>query len=274
MVTTGIIGAMQEEVAEIIADMRQQAGYTCRRIGMRDYHAGAFDGQSCVVVLARIGKVAAAVTAVTLIREFGVDEIIFTGLAGGLAAGGNVGDVVIAGSLVQHDLDARPFFPRHEVPLLGVAEFVTDAALCTELESAAMAFLATDFRRSITLEIAAGFGIGEPLLHCGLVLSGDRFIGDAGEAAELLTRFPTALAVEMEGAAVAQVCHEHALPCAILRTISDRADANAHVDFGQFLSSVASTYSDGILRQFFRARHAAAGSRVVLRTAVDASGIA
>jgi adenosylhomocysteine nucleosidase len=274
MLRTGIIGAMQEEVAEIIAGMRLQAGYACSRIGMRDYHVGAFDGQSCVVVLARIGKVAAAVTAVTLIREFNVDEIIFTGLAGGLAPSGKVGDVVIAGSLVQHDLDARPFFPRHEVPLLGVAEFVTDAALCSELENAAMQFFATDFRRAVASEIAAGFGIGEPALHCGLVLSGDRFVGDADEAAELLSRFPDALAVEMEGAAVAQVCHEHVLPCAILRTISDRADANAHVDFGQFLTSVASTYSDGILRQFFRARHVASGATPGLRALVDGQGLA
>ncbi len=256
MLTVGIIGAMHEEVATIIAAMATQPGYGCRRIGMRDYHVGAFDGQACVVVLARIGKVAAAVTAVTLIREFAVDQIVFTGLAGGLAADGQVGDVVIARSLVQHDLDVRPLFPRYEVPLLGVAAFFTDAALGAELEQAARLFLLSGLAGAVTPAMLDSFGIGAPTLHCGLVVSGDQFVGSTDDVAALRARFPAALAVEMEGAAVAQVCHEHALPFAILRTISDRADDGAHVDFDRFLTQVASHYSDGILRQFFAARRA------------------
>lgn len=224
---------------------------------MRDYHVGSVAGQACVVVLARIGKVAAAVTAVTLIREFGVGEIVFTGLAGGLGKDVRLGDVVIGRSLVQHDLDARPFFPRHEVPLLGISALLTDDALSAELERATGKFFASGVAQAMPSGALADFGINEPLLHRGLVLSGDQFIGDAMLAAHLLERFPTALAVEMEGAAVAQVCHEHALPCAVLRTISDRADGDAHLDFGAFLATVASTYSDRILRQFFAARTAA-----------------
>lgn len=259
MSLTGIIGAMHDEIAHLIAGMRAQPGYACRTIGMRDYHLGAIDGQPCVVVLARLGKVAAAVTAVTLIREFGVDEIVFTGLAGGLADAATVGDVVIGASLVQHDMDARPFFARHEVPLLGMTAFAADAGLCAELAGAAAVFLQTTLPAAVEASVLAGFGVKAPALHCGLILSGDQFIGDAAAASALRARFPEALAVEMEGAAVAQVCHEHGVPQVVLRTISDRADANAHADFGSFLACVASHYSDGILREFFAARRRSAG---------------
>lgn len=254
MTIVGIIGAMHEEVAHLIAGMSAQSGYLRRQVGMRDYHVGRFASQPCVVVLARIGKVAAAVTAVTLIREFGVTDIIFTGLAGGLATCGRVGDIVLATRLVQHDLDARPLFPQYEVPLLGRAEFAVDSSLHGELAQAAQAFFTHDFPSALPAATCAAFGIEAPSVHSGLILSGDQFIGDPGEAVRLTTAFPEALAVEMEGAAVAQVCHEYERPFAVLRTISDRADANAHVDFGKFLASVASVYSDGILRQFFLAR--------------------
>lgn len=245
---------MHEEIADIIAAMQRLPGYSCSSIGMRDYHVGDYLQQPCVVVLARIGKVAAAVTAVTLIRQFDVAELIFTGLAGALADQCRIGDIVIATNLAQHDLDARPFFRRHEVPLLGRIEFATEIRLCNELERAARHFLRTAASNPVMCEAAAAFGIIDPAVHHGQILSGDQFIGDGATAADLLVRFPHALVVEMEGAAVAQVCHEHGVACAILRTVSDRADGNAHVDFGSFLASIASTYSDGILRQFFHDR--------------------
>ena len=249
---------MHEEIADLIGAMQRLPGYRCSTIGMRDYHVGNYQQQPCVVVLARIGKVAAAVTAVTLIRQFDVDELIFTGLAGGLADQCRIGDIVIASALAQHDLDARPFYPRHEVPLLGRIEFATEARLCTELECAARQFLGSEARSPARRAVEAAFRIIDPAVHHGLIVSGDQFVGDAATAADLLIRFPKALAVEMEGAAVAQVCHEHGIACAILRTVSDRADGNAHVDFGSFLASIASNYSDGILRQFFAARRLAA----------------
>jgi adenosylhomocysteine nucleosidase len=65
---------------------------------------------------------------------------------------------------------------------------------------------------------------------------------------------PDALAVEMEGAAIAQVCHEYDVPCAIVRTISDTADAHAPASFASFLTEIAGTYSNGILKQFLQAR--------------------
>ena len=91
------------------------------------------DGHEVVAVLSRIGKVAAATTATTLIERFGVSRIVFTGVAGGLAPQVNVGDVVVAREFIQHDMDASPLFPRYEVPLTGRSHFPADAAMCDAL---------------------------------------------------------------------------------------------------------------------------------------------
>ncbi len=245
---------MHGEIAELISAMTAQSDSRIERIGMRDYHVGELDGQPCVVALARIGKVAAAATTVTLIREFGVTEIIFTGLAGGIAAQAKVGDVVLADQLIQHDLDASPIFPRYEVPLLGRSTFATDMALSAELKIAAEGFLRDDLPHAITQKNQDIFQLQQVALHVGTIASGDQFISDIAHANRIATALPEVLAVEMEGAAVAQICYEYGVPYAVLRTISDRADATAHVDFGQFLDGVASHYSAGIVRQFLSER--------------------
>jgi adenosylhomocysteine nucleosidase len=64
-----------------------------------------------------------------------------------------------------------------------------------------------------------------------------------------------ALAVEMEGAALAQVCHAYGVPLAVVRTLSDRADDNAHTDFLQFVKDVASPYSAAIVSEFLTRMH-------------------
>lgn len=270
-VTLGILAAIHDEIADLLDEMgksgmvvegadtglfRSAGSAVCKRIGMRDYHTGEIYGQPCVIVLARIGKVAAAATTVTLIREFGVSEIIFTGLAGSAAAEVNIGDLVIADRLVQHDLDARPLFPQHEVPLLGMAAFPAAGALSAELCDATRRFLSDDLPVAVKPEILTEFGIAAPRLHVGMIASGDQFIADPSHAQRIRAALPAAIAVEMEGAAVAQICHEYDIPFAVVRTISDRADNSAHVDFGKFLATVASHYSNGILRRFLLRRAA------------------
>jgi adenosylhomocysteine nucleosidase len=99
---------MHEELSAVLAllpDERKQAA------GGREFWVGHLHGQEVVAVLSRIGKVAAATTAHALVERFGVDRIVFTGVAGGLAPGVNRGDVVIADSFLQHDLDASPHLP-------------------------------------------------------------------------------------------------------------------------------------------------------------------
>jgi len=249
---------MQEELGALLAAMPDEAPL---RLAGREFWLGHLDGQDVVVVLSRIGKVAAAMTATLLVHEFGAERAIFTGTAGGLHPSARVGDVVVASALLQHDMDASPLFPRHEVPLYGTDRFATDLALSRALAAAAGAVLdgatrgdAADGDAASGLDGAAlrEFALAAPAVHIGLVVSGDRFVASAAECAALRERLPAALAVEMEGAALAQVCHDLGVPFAVVRTISDRADDAAHVDFGRFVASIASRYSVAIVRRFLR----------------------
>jgi len=164
---------------------------------------------------------------------------LFTGVAGGLAAGIRVGDVVVARELLQHDMDASPLFPRYEVPLTGRSRFAADTLLGDQVAAAALRCLG-ELEHAVEPQHLAEFGISAPRMHQGLVISGDRFVATAAESAALRHALPDALAVEMEGAAVAQVCADFGLPYAVLRVISDRADDTAHHDFLRFTREVAS----------------------------------
>ena len=155
----GIMAALQQEIADLLALMGPQMHLT--RIGQRDYYEGRIGEHDCVVVLARIGKVAASASCVTLIREFKVEQIVFTGLAGGLGPEVRIGDVVVASELMQHDFDASPIFPRYEIPLLGRARFAADEALSQQLIGAARDYLQqTDgFTKDVSAEVIAQFGL-------------------------------------------------------------------------------------------------------------------
>lgn len=251
MKTIGIIAAMHDEIAGLVQEMGSDV--VRHHIGRRDYHVGTLHGQRCVVVLARIGKVAAAATTVTLIREFDVQEIIFTGLAGAVSSHIRVGDVVVAQALLQHDLDASPLFAPYEVPLLGRDRFDADVAVSDRLAQCMHDYLQDDFSRHVPAEIQAQFRLDAPTVHRGIIISGDQFVGDAKRVQALRDVLPDALCVEMEGAAVAQICYEYDVPFAVLRTISDSADNSASVDFSAFLENVARVYSAGVLRRYLSA---------------------
>jgi adenosylhomocysteine nucleosidase len=228
---TAIVSAMREELSAVLALLPDEQKQV---VGGREFWVGHLHGQEVVAVLSRIGKVAAATTATALVERFRVDRIVFTGVAGGLAPGVNRGDVVIADAFLQHDLDASPLFPRYEVPLYGTDRFATDAALTDGLAAAAR-------------EALHGTHV-----HRGLVVSGDRFIASAADSQALQQALPAALAVEMEGAAFAQVCRDYGVPFAAVRTVSDRADDAAHGDFLSFIDQVASRHSAAIVQAFLR----------------------
>lgn len=246
---TGIMAAMPPELAAVLARLPDEQR---QRVAGRDFWLGHWHGHDVVAVLSRVGKVAAATTAAVLIERFGVGRILFTGTAGGLGEGVRVGDLVLADGFVQHDMDASPLFPRFEVPLYGRARFGVHAPLSAALGQAARQALAAP-ARTLGHEAVAAFGLHAPRLHTGLIASGDRFVATAAESAALRAALPDALAVEMEGAAVAQVCHDCGVPFAAVRAISDRADDSAHVDFSRFIEQVASRYSQAVLDAFFAA---------------------
>ncbi len=240
----GIMAALPQELGSLIESMNAAGNVQVRVIGRREYHVGVAFGVPCVATLARVGKVAAATTATALIHVFGVDAILFTGVAGGVHPDVRVGDIVVGSSLMQHDLDASPIFPRFEVPLLGVSRLDADASLSTALFEASQSFLADNHAA-----LEARFSVHPPKVYRGLIVSGDRFVSSHEEVGALRTLLPDALAVEMEGAALAQVCYEHDVAFAVVRTISDTADADAPASFMEFLHALSGTYSSGILQR-------------------------
>ncbi len=229
-----IVAAMPEELQTVLDAIPDEAP---RQLAGRTFWAAHWEGHEVVAVLSGIGKVAAATTTATLLSHFEVDAVLFTGVAGGLGAGVQVGDVVVATELLQHDLDASPLFPRFEIPGRGVARLPTHSALSDAVTAAATQVLASRQKARV---------------HQGLIVSGDRFVSSASESSALRQALPDALAVEMEGAALAQVCHDFGVPFAVVRTISDRADDTAHVDFGRFIDEVARHVALDIVRGTLR----------------------
>jgi adenosylhomocysteine nucleosidase len=177
-----------------------------------------------------------AITSTLLIQHFGVRSVLLVGVAGRVAEELAIGDVVVASHLVHHDLDVSPIFPRYEVPTLGLARLAADETLSELAYEAAQGVL------------AAGRA-GGAKVATGLVLSGDQFL-DADGLRDLRRRFPDGLAVEMEGAAVAQVCIESRTPFAVVRSISDDGDAG---EFERFLVGQSGRDARDIARRLLTA---------------------
>ena len=243
MKPVAIIGAMQQELAGLKQAL--QGSHTIQ-IGTRQVTTGTWHGHPVVLALSHIGKVAAATTATALIERFDVTDIIFTGVAGGLMPGVNVGDMVVATEFMQHDMDASPLFPPMEVPLYGRAHFPTDLRLTQSLKAAAQDILKNP-GQWLDIDVLHELHVQAPRVHAGVVVSGDRFVSTSAERQALQQRLPKALAVEMEGAAVAQVCFDYGVPFGAVRTISDRADDSATHDFSRFIEEVAGRYSLALL---------------------------
>lgn len=244
--TIGIMGAMPEEIFLISSKIENKEIVS---IGNREYISGKLCGVKVVTVFSRWGKVASAQTATTLITKFNVDKIIFTGVAGGADRTLDIGDVVISRDLIQHDMDASPIpaFAKFEIPLLGITHFKADPELIRMAESAAYYFLDTVNTQDIPLTILDHYQITRPKIVIGTIATGDEFIADKLKIAELRTQIPGLQCIEMEGASVAQVCHEHLIPFVVIRAISDKADSTAIHDFPNFVKHIVSHYSLGIV---------------------------
>ncbi len=249
----GIIGAMYDEVSLIKEAMQIQETLS---IGGRDYYQGLLYNQKIVLVLSRIGKVAASVTATLMLERFDIDYILFIGVAGAGNSAVNVGDVVVADFLLQHDVDVRPFYQVHEVAVLNKALFEADTVLAKRLLKATENFLNYKLTTQINADSLKKFHVSEPKAHFATIASGDQFVHDADILRNIHDRIRdvqnvTLGCIEMEGAAVAQVCYELNKPVVVLRTISDNANHSAAIDFTSFLKEVASYYALGILEEFF-----------------------
>jgi adenosylhomocysteine nucleosidase len=243
----GFIFAMEEEQKGLEALLEQTQ---VLEKGGRRYVSGIFHGLDCVSVLSGIGKVAAAITATCLIEHFSVSHVVLSGVAGAADTGLHIGDIVVATELLQHDMDSRPLFPRFEIPLKARSRFAPDRALTALLSRSAQFFVDKELQLLISTPDIHRFGLQDVKIQQGLIASGDQFITDHGVLAKLKQDLPDLLAVEMEGAAIAQVCHDYQIPFAILRTISDDAGEHASFNFSQFIEQVAAQYSLAILSHF------------------------
>jgi adenosylhomocysteine nucleosidase len=245
-----VVSAMHDELRALLPVLTQR---TTVALAGRTFHCGQIAGHPVVLVLSGVGKVAAATTAVLLMQAFQARELVFTGVAGGLGTGVRVGDVVVARQLLQHDMDASPLFPRFEVPLTGRTHFDADPALADALGDAAQRCV-DRVHSLIGAAHCEDFAVRDAAVHHGLIISGDRFVSSHADSDGLRALLPLALAVEMEGAAVAQACADFDRPFAVLRTVSDRADDNAHVDFSRFIKEVASVYTRAIIEDWLAHR--------------------
>ena len=246
----GIMGAIPEEingVAHLLTNKQEH------RIGKRTYFTGELNHQKVVVVYSRIGKVAAATTVSTLILKFNVTEIFFTGVAGAIHSTLKIGDIVLGQSLIQHDMNAQPLFPAYEIPLLGKAYFEAENQQIETATSAILELLEQQHLHNVISEKDLNkFNIHAPQLHVGLIGSGDLFFSTNSQKEKLQENLPEILCVEMEGAAVAQVCYEFGIPFTIIRTISDEADDHSTVDFNSFIEKISNVYSIEIIKNIIK----------------------
>jgi len=242
----GIICAMESEIQLLINDIKSSKTTT---IANRVFIEGELYGNSVVLVMSRIGKVAAASTATTLIDRFGVDTVIFCGTAGGIDKSLNVGDVVVGDLSVQHDVVVMG--ELFTIPRIDVAYFKSEETLVKRLFLAVEDYITHDMHKEIPQEHLDQFNIKEPKVVTGTVASGDQFICDGSKNAWLQENVDNIKCVEMEGAAVAQVCYEFGVPFAIIRVISDSADSDSVVDFYAFVSEAACHFTRGIVKAFF-----------------------
>lgn len=244
-----ILSAMAEENASLVSQMTNAEEV---KVGRRVYHRGELWGIDVVVVFSHWGKVAAASTTTMLIDHFDASEILFTGVAGAVSSSLNVGDIVVASDLYQHDMDARPIIERHEIPLLGIRAIPSCLTRRRQLVQASTTFVNQQLEECLPAGAVEEFSLNTPKVMTGAVASGDQFISSQKDVEDLRQRLPDVLCVEMEGAAVAQVCIEFGIPFSVVRTISDAANEAAGVDFPKFINEVAQVYSLGIVKNLLQ----------------------
>jgi adenosylhomocysteine nucleosidase len=231
----GIIGAMEPEVALL----RQQINnVTSTALGSYTFYSGTLAGMSVVLVQSGIGKVASALATALLIQHFKPDAVINTGSAGGFDPELNVGDIVISTDVCHHDVDVTAFgYTMGQVPQMPPT-FTAHPALvnAAELSIQALGFCQT---------------------KKGLIATGDSFICDPARIAVIRQQFPTMLAVEMEGAAIAQVCHMLQTPFVVIRSLSDIAGKESPQSFEAYLAVASKNSSAMVLELLQRLSHVA-----------------
>ncbi|WP_206485224.1 5'-methylthioadenosine/S-adenosylhomocysteine nucleosidase [Thalassotalea sp. G2M2-11] len=221
----GIIGAMEPEVAIL---KKQLSDLSVSEVGGYTFYQGKLAEVDVVIVQSGIGKVAAALATAFLIKEFQPDYVVNTGSAGGFEQSLKVGDIVISSEVRYHDVDVTAFgYEIGQLPANPAAYMPHP-----ELVKAAQAGIAQ-------LE-----GI-QTLV--GLITTGDTFMTKEEDIAKARANFPTMAAVEMEGAAIAQTCHQLKVPFVVIRSMSDIAGKESPTSFEAYLETASVNSSQLVL---------------------------
>ena len=247
----GIVSALYEEINLIKNDLAMDHK---EMVGTREYYIGSLYGKDVVMVYSNCGKVSAATTLTILIERYHVDLVIFTGVAGGAEESLNVGDVVIASGLLQHDFDVSKLlnFPKYDNSLLGKSVFEIKEQYVALLNQIINDYLIEDFHSDIKPEILDRYQLTNPKVVSGIIASGDQFISDFDKIKELRDGIKNLKCVDMESASAAQICNEYNRDFIVFRIISDKADKNADISFDKFLNEVATIYSKGIIKKLLQ----------------------
>ena len=223
----GIICAMNKEACGIIENM---TNVTTEEISGVTFNKGKIKGKNCVVAVCGIGKVFAALCAQTMILRYSPSLIINSGVAGGLNPSLKVCDIAVATSLVQHDMDTSAIGdPKGLISGINIINIPTDNEATSRL---------TDAARICGINVVNG-----------VIATGDKFVASESDKRSIVDNF-SAIACEMEGGAIAQVCYVNKTPVCVMRAISDGGDDGASLDYPSFVK-LASEQSVKVILNFF-----------------------
>lgn len=217
----GIICAMELEAQAIISDMQDKS---CMSISGVDFISGTICSRDAVVAVCGVGKVFAALCTQTMILRFSPGLIINVGVGGTLTGELHCGDIAVAQSVLQHDIDTSPLGdPRGLVSGINKINFPCDFETMTAMKTIA--------ERELSVNCISG-----------VIASGDRFI-NSSEDKIFLNQYFKAIACDMESGAVGQVCYVNSIPFCVIRSISDEADGRSHMDYNEFAKKAAANAS-------------------------------
>ncbi len=220
----GIIGAMQIEIENLKNNMES---FKTEVISGIEYNIGKISGVDCVCAVSGVGKVNAAICTQTMILKYNPVAIINTGVAGGIAPGMKVGDIAIAENVMQHDMDTSAIGDvKGMISGINIVEIPCDKNIVEKIEN----FLVssnTTFRK-------------------GTIATGDQFINDSDKLKEIRHEY-NAIACEMEGGSIGQVCYINDVRFAVIRAISDTADKEVMVSYNKFVRQAADLSSNIVI---------------------------
>lgn len=225
----GIIAAMNVEMESLRSYMTNTTTETVSGV---TFVRGTLEGKEVVTAVCGIGKVFAALCAQTMILRYAPECIINTGVAGTLTDALDIGSIAVSSAVVQHDMDTSPIGdPIGLISGINMIEIPADKDLGARLSACA---------KEMNVKTVTG-----------VIASGDQFVA-SGERKAFITEHFSAIACEMEGAAIGQVCYVNSVPFCVLRAISDSADGSSHMDYPVFVQ-MAAEQSVKLLRRFLAA---------------------